>query len=121
MIDPDVAIHEIGAKGHFSTALAREAATGFCQAIATFPNIKHMLCIAGYDGDTRELWDIPEAREFIRQFVRCVALTLPGLPVASWCLDPGSLALVLVCTGLGRIKGVDPVTGGWLVEAGTAP
>jgi hypothetical protein len=121
MIDPGIAIHEIGAKGHFSTALARDAATGFCQAIAAFPAIQHMLCVAGYDDDTRELWDIPEAREYVRQFAGCVAFTLPGLPVASWRLDPGSLALVLVCTGLGRVKGVDPVTGGWLVVAATAP
>jgi hypothetical protein len=118
MIDPDAAIHEIGSKDSFSIELAREAAIGFCQAIAAFPAIEHMLCVAGYDDDTRELWDIPEAREFIRNFAGFVALARPGVPLEAWKLDRESLVLILVCTGLGRIKGRDPDTGAWLVEAG---
>lgn len=121
MIEPDLAIHEIGAKDHFSDALARAAATGFAQAISVFPNIQHQLCIAGFDEDERPIWDIPEARAYVRRFAGWVALLMPGRPLEAWALDPGSMAMVLVCTGLGRITGRDPETGGWIVEAGRRP
>lgn len=118
----DAAFHEIGAKGHLSNATAREAAERYCKVLTTYPDIpQHMLCIAGYDDDTRELWDIPEVRKFVKDFAGWIVLILGLRPLSTWRLDEASLGLILVCTGLGEIDGRDPATGNWVIKTRVAP
>lgn len=115
------ALHEIGARDAFSRDLARRMARDFVDSLTAFPNAEHMLVVGGYDTDPRELWDIPEARAYIREFAGWVALMLPGRKIADWRLDQYSLALVAICTGAGTLTGRDPVTGVWTIAVGRPP
>lgn len=65
------------------------------RALEVKPTTAITLHFGGYDDDPRELWQIPEAREFIRKFgVKTNAHKSPAL-------EPISRALLLAC-------GVDP-------------
>jgi hypothetical protein len=114
---PEAVIVQIGEKGELTRVLARDAAEAMVTAREAYPEATLTLTVDGFDADPREIWDIPEARAYVRDFAGFAALIRPGVPLQAWKLDPGSLALILVCTGRGRITGRDPITGGYLVES----
>lgn len=118
--DVQFALHEIGGKGEFSDAGAKQAAADFVGARKTLPNAEHMIVVGGYDDDPRSLWDIPEARDYVRRFVLYVQLA-DIRPLADWKLNQPSIALVAMCTGVGRITATDPVTGVHTIEVDTKP
>ncbi|KRR21305.1 hypothetical protein CQ14_06560 [Bradyrhizobium lablabi] len=61
------------------------------QALKVQPSTAITVHFGGYDEDPRELWQIPEAREFIRKFaVKTNAHKHPAL-------EPTSRALLLAC------------------------
>lgn len=63
------------------------------------------LALDGYDDDSRELWEIPEVKNYIRRLIL-------GLdPEVMSRLDPLSRILGSVCCGMLRPVGKDPVTG----------
>jgi hypothetical protein len=116
--DVSFALHEIGTQGDFTDVGARKAATDFVGARAMLPNATHMLVVGGYDGDSRELWDIPEARAFVRRFAGYVALLLPGTPLTGWNLDNASIGVIAMCIGFGKVVFKDPATGASTIEVG---
>jgi hypothetical protein len=67
--------------------------------------------IAGFDDDSRELWEIPEARDYICDWARFAGLD-HSAAVATSPLDRHALAFLAKC---GAIADVDPndVTVGW--------
>ena len=81
------------------------------------PEADHMLVVGGYDDDPRELWTVPEVKEFVRDFTAWVAMT-SRKPLTQWRLDQGSIMLIALCSGIGRIIERDPVTGNLTVEVG---
>ncbi len=110
------ALHVIGGRDNLTDEQARTSAADFCQALDLLPLSQHAIAVAGYDDDPRELWDVPEARAFVRQFVGWVALLKPGVKIADWQLDQPSLAMCLVCADLGSIVGRNPTTGHYQVR-----
>jgi hypothetical protein len=63
------------------------------------------LGVDGYDDDPRELWEIPEVRDYIRRLILGLDLEVKSR------LDPLSRILGSVCCGMLRPIGKDPVTG----------
>jgi hypothetical protein len=63
------------------------------------------LAVDGYDDDSRELWEIPEVKEFIRRLILGMDIDVMAR------LDPTSRILGSVCCGMLRPIGRDPVTG----------
>lgn len=61
------------------------------RALVFMPSTAVMIHVGGYDQDPRELWQIPEAREFIRKF--CEKTKAHENPA----IDPMSRALLLAC------------------------
>jgi hypothetical protein len=114
------ALHEIGSKGEFTPEGAKKAAADFCGAFVALPDAEHMIVVGGYDDDPRELWDIPEARDFVAAFGWAVSGILQR-PLHDWKLEPASIALVAVCVGIGRVVRRNPHTGAWIVEIGGQP
>lgn len=73
--DFDAIFMEIGSKGNFSTLDRKKAATAFRLARVRYPNATVGFMIGGYDDDPREIYDIPEAREYIRLWAIDAGLT----------------------------------------------
>lgn len=60
---------EIGTKGKLSRQAARNKAHQLAQAMAVMPPTDVVdLSIGGFEDDPRELWEIPEARDFVVAF-----------------------------------------------------
>ena len=114
---PDVIAIEIGARGEFTTEAADAAALIFALAVAQHPKTTKHLMIGGYDTDQRELWDIPEVVEYVREFVT-IAAGLLRLPFEDWKLDDPATAMLAMCCGVGRITYRDPITGIMTFEIG---
>lgn len=64
----NIVVIEIGGKNHLSEGILRKMALGPAMTHARYPEAKIALSIGGYDDDPRELWQIPEAVEYIRRF-----------------------------------------------------
>jgi len=87
----------------YSKALA--TAVMSWRALKIKPSTAIIIHLGGYDNDPRELWDIPQAREFIRKFAeRTGAHKHPAI-------DPTSRALLLACGADPELKvKVDMIT-----------
>jgi ribosomal protein L37E len=117
--DVKFVLHEIGSKSDgFTDAGARKAAQDFVDRRRLLPRATHTIVVGGYDQDPRSLWDIPEARAFVRAFAAWV-LSLGGpVPLDEWGADGPTIMLLALCTGIGRITGTDTATGKLIVEIG---
>ncbi|MGY3615720.1 hypothetical protein [Bradyrhizobium sp. USDA 10063] len=75
------------------------------RALKIKPSTAIVLHLGGYDDDPRELWEIPQARDFIRRFAeKTKAHEHPAL-------DPQSRTLLLACgADPDRIVGVIPIS-----------
>jgi hypothetical protein len=71
------------------------------------------LAVDGFDDDPRELWEIPEVREYVRRLVLDLDTEV------ALRLDELSRILGAVCCGLLRPVGRDPVTGNTRFERTT--
>lgn len=65
----------IGMRDSLTKKDARLAAQAWRDLIARYPKASIYVCIAGYDTDSREIWEIPEAKAFMRRWARLVGLT----------------------------------------------
>lgn len=119
MSDFNVVIHEIGTKGEFTRERAREAAAAFARIRFAQPNAEHGIVVGGYDDDHRELWDIPEAKAYVRDYTAYVALYMPGRPLSDWKFQQSAMTLLAMCSGFGKIVGRDPETGAYTIQIGT--
>lgn len=66
MNDYDHIFIEIGSKGNFSEGDRKKAAQAFRLGRLHYPTVAIGFFVGGYDTDPREIYDIPEAREYIR-------------------------------------------------------
>lgn len=89
---------EIGVKGMLTPASRRESVVAFKLARARHPNAKIAFALGGYDDDPREIYDIPECRDYIRQWAHeaglsdwRVAITVP------WDVALGNLGILQLC------------------------
>jgi hypothetical protein len=66
---------EIGGKNHLSLLNRKEAAAAFRLARVKHPRARIGFTLGGYDDDPREIYDIPEARDYIRQWAHDAGLS----------------------------------------------
>jgi hypothetical protein len=85
-----VMVFSIGGRPYFNRKALAVAVLSW-RALKLQPSTAVMLVMEGYDDDPRPLWEIPEARDFIRRFgEKTKAHKHPAL-------DPGSRNLLLLC------------------------
>jgi hypothetical protein len=104
MNEPDdifYAAVEIGHKNHLTPEVAVKSATGVLSLNARYPDTHMAIVIGGYDNDDRELWDIPEAAEFVKLFA--TLLCVRGRKLDSFNFVDDSLAVLALCTKSGKI------------------
>ena len=89
---------EIGSRGDFTPERAQAAATVFKQLAGWVGPGCISTYIIGFDADPRELWDVPEAVEYMRSFSRVAGIDIDNIPEA---LDLPSLTLLSACGVLG--------------------
>jgi hypothetical protein len=84
----------IGEKGNLSKSVARRRAKLTAEAIRLMPPYNAVeLVVYGYDDDSREVWNIPEVRNYFIAFVE--ALIARGIPLQR--LLPHTQDTVAVC------------------------
>ncbi len=107
---------QIGEAGDLTCARASAAATAIMDARRIYPDATLSLCLNGYDDDPREIWQVPEAKAFVRRVMAEVFAALGRDTMDRLNLDPPSYALVGVCLGALRVIGRDPATGNYTME-----
>jgi hypothetical protein len=105
MRDFDAVFCVVGGKGDLSDDTLANVLKHLNGTVRTSTTGDIHLAIDGYDDDPRELWEIPEARDFIRRLTLGMDLEVMSR------LDPLSRILGSVCRGMLRPIGKDPVTG----------
>jgi hypothetical protein len=105
MRDFDAIFCVVGGKGHLSDETLFGALAHLNSTVRTSTTGDIHLAIDGYDRDPRELWEIPEVKDFIRRLILGMDLEVMSR------LDPMSRILGSVCCGMLRPIGKDPVTG----------
>lgn len=110
MDEVDLVAIEIGARDELTLGACADAVMAFVMARERYPDAEFALLIGGYDADPREVWDIPEAKEYFRVFVGSLLMVIGGT-VFDWRLDDATMGVVAMCLGIGRIVGRHPMTG----------
>lgn len=100
----------VGGKGHLDDRVRADVLAHLNGIVLTHTTGTVHLVVEGYDDDARELWQIPEVREYLRRLV--LALD----PVVIDRLDAHSRTIAQVCCGLLRPIGRGPVNGNWQFE-----
>ena len=73
---PRLQILIIGAKDDLTEFRARKAAAEWKHSAASKQIERLMICVDGYDDDSRELWMIPEVCAYVCDFARYAGITL---------------------------------------------
>lgn len=103
--EPTVFFCVVGSKDSLSDQALTDAITLLNDQLRTRTVGPISLALEGYDEDPREIWEIPEARDYMRR----LALQLHD-GVAKR-LDEASMIMCAVCCGYLRPVSTDPVTG----------
>lgn len=114
--DVPVMVVQVGERGQLDTKHASDAAQGILKARETYPAATIVLVVNGYDEDKRELWDVPEVCDYMVELFDKVFADWPEGGLADLNLEPNSMTMVLVCTGVMRVTGRDPATGNYLLR-----
>jgi hypothetical protein len=106
MRDFDAVFCVVGGKGDLSDATLASVLRHLNTTVRTgTANAPIHLALDGYDDDSRELWEIPEVKAYVRRLILGLDLEVMSR------LDPLSRILGSVCCGMLRPVGKDPVTG----------
>jgi hypothetical protein len=108
----DAAFIEIGGAGELTSFNAMAAAEIVIMAMRRYPFADLHLMISGFDDDPREVWDIPEAKDYFEMFVGAM-FVLNAPPVMEWRMDKSTMGVIAMCCGFGKIVGRDPKTGAY--------
>ena len=111
--EPDLIIHEIGERGNPRPNDSMDAARGFLGGLARYPNAERAIMLDGYDDDPREIWEIPEAKRQVLDFVANLYALAPELQPKDWKLDDVSNGLVMMCLDMARAVRTKT---GWNIE-----
>jgi hypothetical protein len=91
-----------GMRGELTFTKAMEAALAFRDLCRRYPKAVIVLCIAGYDSDPREIFEIPEAVEHYRSWAKFARIkTYQG---ALAVLHPDSAAVLATCGALSDVS-----------------
>ena len=108
---------QIGEKDDLTPAHASAAAKAMVDARQAYPDATLSLSLDGFDDDTREIWDIPEARTYVQRVITAVVDSYGADTVSRLNVDEPSYVLVGLCLGTLRVVGRDPTTGNYLLES----
>lgn len=111
----NAAIVQVGGKDMDDEGVAKSAAT-ILLLRQTIPDAAVTLWVSGYDEDERELWDIPEVCEQVKQVVGRILRAKPDWGLDDLRLDQHSLCLVGMCYGILHITGRNPENGNYIME-----
>lgn len=70
----DDAVIGIGGRGYFTEATLRKMKDAPRLVLQQSPRVEITLMIDGYDDDPRELWQIPEAVDYVRRYAKASGL-----------------------------------------------
>jgi hypothetical protein len=102
--DRTVLVLTIGLRGELRNMQAHEAAKAWQALLARYPKAIIMLSVAGYDDDRREIWEIPEARDYVCRWAKLAGLDHSAAAMTSP-LDRDAVGLLAKC---GAFSDVDP-------------
>lgn len=87
-------VFEIGTQGSLDPSFAQQKARSVARTMAQLsPRVSVMFSIGGYHDDRREIWDIPEARDYVIAFW----MALSRLGVTNDRLLPQTVNLIKAC------------------------
>lgn len=109
------AIIQVGGKDLPADAAAQSALAIMTMRL-TNPWAQITLWVHGYDDDPRELWDVPEVCEQVRQVVGRVLRAKPEWRLEDLNLDENSVCLLGMCCGILEITGRNPATGYYIMH-----
>lgn len=111
----DAATIQVGAKDPPPDAVEMSA-QGILLLRQTSPDAMITLWVDGYDDDPRELWDIPEVCEQVKQVIYMILRAKPEWSLDDLKLHPYSVCLVGMCLGILHITGCNPKNGNYIME-----
>jgi hypothetical protein len=85
----------IGKRGALTPEEAQRMGDAWREAVQRNPGAKFTISIDGFDDDPRELWQIPEAANYVRQWA--AAADIDDAVTAQRFLEPRSFALLGLC------------------------
>jgi hypothetical protein len=94
----------IGERGALTRRAARNAARAYQRSAARYPKAMMYVSIAGYDNDPRELWDIPEARDYFCRWAKFAGVDNSAAVAGSPLMKEATAALAKC----GALNDVDP-------------
>lgn len=71
----DVVLYQLGRRDYLTEQYARESGEEFRRIVQKTPRIQVIFVMQGFDEDLREIWDISEAAEYVRQFALAAGIT----------------------------------------------
>jgi hypothetical protein len=99
--DLEFAFIEIGHKGALTIDNAVRAAGAIVKVHLTSPEAVITAMIGGYDNDPRELWDIPEPRDYVKAVAGIMVQR--GFTFQDFTLHDDTVACFALCCGVGKI------------------
>jgi hypothetical protein len=100
----------VGGKGHLDAATLAEMAGHLNATVRDHTTGTVHLVVDGYDDDEREVWQIPEVRDYLCRLINRLDIAVLQR------LDEHTRAIVAVCFGLLRPIGRNAVNGNWQFE-----
>lgn len=67
----------IGARHELTRENASKAAKAYLSAVQRYPKADVYINLLGYDADPREIWEIPDAAQYVRLWARLAGLNHP--------------------------------------------
>lgn len=101
MTAPDVIIMELGGRGRFPSP--EKVAADFARVVLSNPRAEIGIAIGGFDDDPRELFDVPEVMDWLREFAAVLPPHLGAAMAAEDLLarlDKPSRALLMLAAGV---------------------
>lgn len=90
---------EFGGRGHLTEDVILEMKDAPRMVAEVYPDKPIMIALAGYDDDPRELYEIPEAADYIRRFAVAAGLTDWRTPMFESLVDECK-ALLIACNAV---------------------
>jgi hypothetical protein len=92
---------EVGVRGKLDKGHAMRASKRLKLLLEEMPTARFCVMIGGFDHDPREVWDIPQARDYVMWLA--LYLMDDAINFTEINLHPDSMAVFALCTGVGRI------------------
>jgi hypothetical protein len=75
--DDGLIMIEIGARHELTVAVAKHMATQWRRLVDAYPRAEFTILLLGFDEDPREIWEIPSAAKYVRQWAKFAGIHSP--------------------------------------------